>query len=96
MLNTPAMADLVMKGDVPGMKELMAKSNQLGMCTFDQALFHMIDAGIISVQEGMRNADSVNDLRLKLKLQSRNAKKSDLFKGTDKLSIEDISDEAAL
>ncbi|PWQ99858.1 hypothetical protein DKW60_05130 [Leucothrix pacifica] len=77
------------------MKELMAKSNQLGMCTFDQALFHMIDAGMITVQEGMRNADSINDLRLKLKLHSRKSKGGDFFKGTDDLSIEEIYDEAA-
>jgi len=96
MINTPMMADLILKGDISGMKELMAKSNQLGMCTFDQALFQMIDAGIISVQEGMRNADSINDLRLQLKLGSRNSKSNDFFKGTEELSIEAISDEAAL
>ena len=95
LINTPMMADLILKGDVSGMKELMAKSNQLGMCTFDQALFHMIDAGVITVQEGMRNADSINDLRLKLKLGSRNSKKEDFFKGTDKISIEELYDEAA-
>ena len=95
LINTPMMADLILKGDVSGMKELMAKSNQLGMCTFDQALFHMIDAGMITVQEGMRNADSINDLRLKLKLGSRNSKKEDFFKGTDKISIEELYDEAA-
>ncbi len=95
LINTPMMADLILKGDVSGMKELMAKSNQLGMCTFDQALFHMIDAGLISVQEGMRNADSINDLRLKLKLGGRNAKKEDFFKGADKISIEELYDEAA-
>ena len=96
LINTPMMADLILKGDVSGMKELMAKSNQLGMCTFDQALFQMIDAGIISVQEGMRNADSINDLRLQLKLGSRNSKNNAFFKGTEELSIEAISDEAAL
>ena len=95
LLNTPMMADLVLKADISGMKELMAKSNQLGMCTFDQALFHMIDAGMITVQEGMRNADSINDLRLKLKLHSRKAKGGDFFKDTDNLSIEEIYDEAA-
>lgn len=95
MINSPMMADLILKGDISGMKELMAKSNQLGMCTFDQALFQMIDAGLITVQEGMRNADSINDLRLQLKLHSRKAKGGDFFKGTDKLTIEDVYDEAA-
>jgi len=95
LINTPMMADLIQKADISGMKELMMKSNQLGMCTFDQALFHLIDAGMITVQEGMRHADSVNDLRLQLKLKSRKSKSSDFFKGTDNLSIEDIYDEAA-
>lgn len=94
LINTPMMADLILKGNVSGMKELIAKSNRLGMCTFDQALFHMIGAGLITVQEGMRNADSINDLRLKLKLSGRNAKKDDFFKGTDELSIEELHDEA--
>ncbi len=92
MLNTPMMADLIHKGDVTGMKELIAKSNDLGMCTFDQALFRLIDAKMISVQEGLRNADSVNDLRLQLKLNSRHSKKDDFFKGTDSLSIESLEE----
>jgi len=88
MLNTPMMADLIYNGDVSGIKELIAKSNQLGMCTFDQALFRMIDAKMISVKEGLRNADSVNDLRLQLKLNSRQAKKGDFYKGTESMAIE--------
>ncbi len=92
MLNTPMMADLIYKGDVPAIKELIAKSNQLGMCTFDQALFRLIDAKMISVKEGLRNADSVNDLRLQLKLNSRQAKKGDFFQGTENLAMETIDD----
>ena len=92
MLNTPMMADLIQKGDVTGMKDLIAKSNNLGMCTFDQALFRLIDAKMISVQEGLRNADSINDLRLQLKLNSRHSKKSDFFKGTDGMSIETVDE----
>ncbi len=92
MLNTPMMADLIYKGDVPGIKELISKSNQLGMCTFDQALFRLIDAKLISVKEGLRNADSVNDLRLQLKLNSREAKKGDFFKGTEKLAMENLDE----
>jgi twitching motility protein PilU len=92
LLNTPMMADLIHKGDVTGMKELIAKSNDLGMCTFDQALFRLIDAKMISVQEGLRNADSLNDLRLQLKLNSRHSKKDDFFKGTDSLSIESLDE----
>lgn len=88
MLNTPMMADLIYNGDVAAIKELIAKSNQLGMCTFDQALFRMIDAKMISVKEGLRNADSVNDLRLQLKLNSRHAKKGDFYKGTETMAME--------
>ena len=94
MLNTPMMADLIYKGDIPGIKELISKSNQLGMCTFDQAIFRLIDAGLISVKEGLRNADSVNDLRLQLKLNSRQAKKGDFFQGTEELAMEAIDDYA--
>ena len=90
MLNTPRMADLINKGDISGIKELISKSNQQGMCTFDQALFRLIDAKMISVKEGLRNADSVNDLRLQLKLHSKQSKKGDFFKGTETLSMESI------
>lgn len=92
MLNTPMMADLIYNGDVPAIKELIAKSNQQGMCTFDQALFRLIDAKLISVKEGLRNADSVNDLRLQLKLNSREAKKGDFFQGTENLAIESVDE----
>lgn len=92
MLNTPMMADLIYNGDVPGIKEMISKSNELGMCTFDQALFRLIDAKLISVKEGLRNADSVNDLRLQLKLNSRHAKKGDFFEGTESLTMERIDE----
>lgn len=92
MLNTPMMADLIHKGDIPAIKELIAKSNNLGMCTFDQALFRLVDAKMISVKEGLRNADSVNDLRLQLKLNSRQAKGGDFFKGTENLAMETLDD----
>ncbi len=88
MLNTPMMADLILKGEVHSIKELMAKSNEQGMCTFDQSLFRLIDSGIIDTQEGMRHADSMNELRLQLKLNSRFAGKNNFFKGTEKMSIE--------
>ncbi len=93
LLNTPMMSDLIFKGDVPAIKELISKSNNLGMCTFDQALFRLIDAKMISVKEGMRNADSVNDLRLQLKLHSRHAKKNDFYKGTEKLAMEVVEND---
>lgn len=69
LINSPLMADLILKGEVHEMKELMKKSRELGMQTFDQALFDLIMQDQISVEEAMRNADSVNDLRLRLKLE---------------------------
>lgn len=92
MLNTPMMADLIYNGDVPAIKELISKSNNLGMCTFDQALFRLIDAKMITVKEGLRNADSVNDLRLQLKLNSRHAKKGDFYQGTEGLAMESLDE----
>ncbi len=73
LINTPLMADLILKGEVPDMKPLIAKSREAGMQTFDQALFDLIEEGAITVEEGLRNADSVNDLRLRLKLESKRA-----------------------
>lgn len=90
IINTPLMGDLILKGDVPGMKTLAAQSREHGMCTFDQALFDLIEKRQITVQEGLRNADSVNDLRLKLKLESRFSKDNDFFRGTEKLEMEPV------
>ncbi len=71
MLNTPLVADLIFKGEVSQIKEIMAKSTRLGMQTFDQALFELYERGIISYEEAMRNADSKNELRLRVKLESK-------------------------
>lgn len=71
MLNTPLIADLIFKGHVSQIKEIMAKSTRLGMQTFDQALFALYEESIISYEEAMRNADSKNELRLKVKLESK-------------------------
>jgi twitching motility protein PilU len=71
MLNTPLIADLIFKGNVSQIKEIMAKSTRLGMQTFDQALFALYEESIISYEEAMRNADSKNELRLKIKLDSK-------------------------
>ena len=68
LLNSPLMSELMKKGDIHEMKELVKKSREQGMITFDDAIFEMIKDGEVTVEEGMRNADSVNDLRLKLKL----------------------------
>ncbi|MDX1610133.1 MAG: PilT/PilU family type 4a pilus ATPase [Halofilum sp. (in: g-proteobacteria)] len=83
LINTPLMADLMLKGDVHEMKALMKKSREAGMQTFDDALFDLIEANAITPEEGLRNADSVNDLRLKLKLESKEAKNQDLDEGVN-------------
>ncbi len=71
LLNTPLIADLIFKGDVGQIKDIMAKSTRLGMQTFDQALFALYEEGTISYEEAMRNADSKNELRLRIKLESK-------------------------
>ena len=92
MLNTPLMSDLIFKGHVHEIKELMAKSNELGMQTFDQALFDLFESGRITYEDALRNADSLNDLRLRIKLESKGSKKEDIMSGLDKLSVEESSD----
>ncbi|MDX1454333.1 MAG: PilT/PilU family type 4a pilus ATPase [Gammaproteobacteria bacterium] len=74
MLNSPLIADLIFKGEVAQIKEIMSKSNELGMQTFDQALFNLYEAGEISYEEAIRNADSQNELRLRIKLESKSTK----------------------
>ena len=71
MIGTPLVADLIFRGEVAKIKEVMARSNRLGMKTFDQALFDLYEAGVISYEEGLRNADSKNELRLRVKLESK-------------------------
>ena len=86
LLNTPYVADLIFKGDVGELKEIMKKSRNLGMQTFDQALFDAYEANTITYEDALRNADSVNDLRLQIKLQSQRGK-VDLNSGDDHLAI---------
>jgi len=71
LLNTPLIADLIFKGEVGQIKEIMAKSTRLGMQTFDQALFTLYESAAITYEEAMRNADSKNELRLRIKLESK-------------------------
>src|SRR3954453_20642178 len=87
MLNTPLISDLIFKGDVHELKEIMRKSRELGMQTFDQALFDLYEAGLISYEEAMRNADSMNELRLAIKLHGHEAKDRDMMSGIDHLNI---------
>ena len=87
MLNTPLIGDLIFKGEVSEIKEIMKKSRNLGMQTFDQALFDLFESHVISYEDALRNADSVNDLRLQIKLASQRAKTTDLAAGTEHFMI---------
>jgi twitching motility protein PilU len=87
LLNTPLVADLIFKGEVGEIKELMKRSRELGMQTFDQALFDLYEARLISYEDALRNADSLNDLRLNIKLNSQRARNPDLAAGTEHLTI---------
>jgi twitching motility protein PilU len=87
MLNSPFISDLIFKGNVHEIKEVMKKSRELGMQTFDQSLFELFEADKISYEDALRNADSVNDLRLTIKLQGKAAKMRDLSAGTEHLGI---------
>jgi twitching motility protein PilU len=86
MLNSPLISDLIFKGEVPGIKEVMKRSTELGMQTFDQSLFKLYEDELISYEDALRNADSVNDLRLQIKLHSRHGDK-DYSAGNENLGI---------
>ena len=87
LINSPYISDLIFKGDVHEIKSVMARSRELGMQTFDQALFDIYEEGLITYEDALRNADSVNDLRLKIKLEGKNAKDADRGSGLDHLEI---------
>ena len=87
LLNSPLISDLIFKGEVHEIKEIMKKSRELGMQTFDQALFDLYEADKITYEDALRNADSVNDLRLNIKLNSKHAKNRDFSSGTEKLGL---------
>ncbi|AWI78719.1 type IV pili twitching motility protein PilT [Parazoarcus communis] len=86
LLNSPLISDLIFKGEVPGIKEIMKRSRELGMQTFDQSLFDLYEEGMITYEDALRNADSVNDLRLQIKLNSKLGDK-DMSSGIQHLDI---------
>ena len=92
MLNTPLVSELIFKGETSEIKEIMKKSREFGMQTFDQALEDLYSQGKISYEEALRNADSVNDLRLSIKLKGNAAEDSQ----NDPLSALNLMDDAAL
>ena len=87
MLNSPLISDLIFKGEVHEIKEIMKKSRELGMQTFDQALFDHFEAGRITYEDALRNADSLNDLRLQIKLYGKESKDRDLNSGIGHLEV---------
>lgn len=96
LLNSPLISDLILKGEVHEIKSIMAKSRELGMQTFDQALFDLQQADKISYEEALRNADSVNELRLKIKLEGKDAKASDKLGGLEHLSLEEDKEKSGM
>jgi twitching motility protein PilU len=87
LLNSPLISDLIFKGEIHGIKEIMKKSRELGMQTFDQALFDLYEAGRISYEDALRFADSTNEVRLNIKLHGKESKDRDLNKGIEHLDI---------
>ena len=87
LLNSPMIADLIFRGEVLGIKEIMQKSRELGMQTFDAALFDLYEAGLITYEDALRNADSINNLRLQVKLYGSATKDRDHSEGIDHLEV---------
>ncbi len=87
MLNSPLVSDLIMKGSLDELKDIMARSRDMGMQTFDQSLFDLHAIGIVSAEDALRNADSFNDLRLKIKLHLKEASNEGMMSGLDHLNI---------
>ena len=87
LLNSPLVSDLIFKGEVTGIKEIMKKSRELGMQTFDQALFDLHEADRISYEDALRFADSTNEVRLNIKLNGKGSKSRDLNEGIGHLDI---------
>jgi twitching motility protein PilU len=87
LLNSPLISDLIFKGEIHGIKEIMKKSRELGMQTFDQALFDLYEQGRIGYEDALRFADSTNEVRLNIKLHGKESKEKDLTKGIEHLDI---------
>ncbi len=87
LLNSPLIADLIFKGEVHEIKQIMGKSRELGMQTFDQHLFELYEQDLISYEDALRNADSVNELRLMIKLHGKEAQDKDIMTGIEHLNI---------
>ncbi|NND40062.1 MAG: PilT/PilU family type 4a pilus ATPase [Pseudomonadales bacterium] len=93
LLGTPTVKQKILRGEIDEIKEIMQKSENLGMQTFDTALFKLYRQGKISMEEALRNADSANNLRLKIKLADEGKVDDDSGSGGLNLSLEDIPEE---
>jgi twitching motility protein PilU len=87
LLNSPLISDLIAKGEISEIKEIMKKSKELGMQTFDQALFNLYEEGRISYEDALRFADSMNEVRLMIKLHSKESQEADRDSGIQHLDI---------
>jgi twitching motility protein PilU len=96
LLNSPLISDMIMKGEVHEIKEIMSRSNELGMKTFDQALFDLHEEGMITYEDALRNADSMNELRLRIKLEGKAAKDKDKLEGLDHLTLEETEEKTGM
>jgi len=96
LINSPLIKDLILKGEMHEIKPIMAKSNELGMKTFDQALFDLYEEDRISFDDAIRYADSQNELRLRIKLQGKAAKDKDVMDGLDHLTLEESDEDQGL
>ena len=92
LLNSPLIAELILNGDIHGVKEIMARSRDLGMQTFDQSLFDLYEEGLIAYDDALKNADSVNDLRLNIQLNSKRGNAGQAS-GIDSLAIVGMDEE---
>jgi twitching motility protein PilU len=89
LLNSPLIKDLILKGELAEIKPIMTKSREIGMQTFDQALFDLYEADQITYDDALRYADSQNELRLRIKLEGKAAKGKEALEGLDHLSLEE-------
>ncbi len=97
LLNSPLISDLILKGEVHEIKAVMGKSNELGMKTFDQALFDLYEADKITLADALRAADSMNELRLRIKLEGKDSKGKDITEGLEHLTLtEDEDDQSGM
>ncbi|RKZ37749.1 MAG: type IV pili twitching motility protein PilT [Gammaproteobacteria bacterium] len=96
LINSPLIKDLILKGEMHEIKPIMAKSNELGMKTFDQALFDLYEDDRISFDDAIRYADSQNELRLRIKLEGKAAKDKDVMDGLDHLTLDEKEEDQGL